>query len=138
MDDSILTSIKKALGITEDYEVFDFELLMHINSALANLVQFKVGPPSGLMIEDKDAVWSDLVGTNKKLNNVKTYIFLKTKLLFDPPGTPHLLTAFEERIREEEFRLMVESDQPTLPESVLVMVEDLLDQDPDTGVIPIP
>ena len=113
MDDSILTSIKKALGISEDYEVFDSELVLFINSTLSNLQQLGVGPVEGFSIQDKSTKWSALLDDELRLNNAKSLVFLKTKLLFDPPGTPHLLNAYEEQIREQEWRLTVTDSELT-------------------------
>lgn len=109
--DSILQSIKKALGIMPEYDVFDDELIMHINSALSNLNQLGVGPGDGVQITGPDDVWSDLLGSVAKLQNARAYIFIKTKLIFDPPTTPHLINAYEEQLREHEFRLTVTADE---------------------------
>lgn len=115
MDESILVSIKRALGLTEEYEVFDFEIVMHINSVLSTLNQLGVGPKAGISIKDKESTWSLLLEDNQRLNNAKSYVFLRVRMLFDPPTTPHLLLAFKERIQEEEWRLQVEAD-PMIPQ----------------------
>lgn len=105
METSILTSIKKLLGIAEDYTAFDLDILTHINSAFATLNQLGLGPMEGFMIEDADAVWADFLGTDKRLNAVKSYVFQSVRLLFDPPTTSYHLTALKEQIREAEWRL---------------------------------
>ena len=83
--DSVLTSIKKLLGIAEEYEHFDADLIMHINSVFSILTQLGVGPSKGFMIEDKNATWKDFISDESKYMLVKSYMHLKVKLLFDPP-----------------------------------------------------
>ena len=83
--ESILTSIKKLLGITEEYDQFDPDIIMHINSVFMILTQLGVGPAEGFSIEDDTAVWTDFIQDVKKLESVKTYVYLKVKLAFDPP-----------------------------------------------------
>ena len=80
--ESILTSIKKLLGISEEYEQFDQDIIMHINTVFMNLTQLGVGPDKGFYIEDADATWDDFVNLDKniQLQAVKTYIYLKVKL----------------------------------------------------------
>lgn len=107
MSDSILTSIKKNLGVDEDYTVFDPDITIYINSALATLTQLGVGPVEGYAIEDKVATWGDFLGTDPRLNPVKTYVQLRVRMLFDPPQTSYLVTAMQEQIREHEWRLNV-------------------------------
>lgn len=109
--DSILQSIKKALGVEPEYDVFDDELQMHINSALSNLNQLGVGPGDGFRISGPDDKWSDLLGESPKLDNARAYVFIKTKLIFDPPTTPHLINAYEEQMKEHEFRLTITADE---------------------------
>lgn len=109
--ESILLSIKKALGLLPEYDAFDDELEMHINGALSNLNQLGIGPAEGLQLDGADTKWSDLLGPSPKLQNAKTYIFIKTKLIFDPPTTPHLIKAYEDQLAEQEFRLTVTSDE---------------------------
>ena len=109
--ESILQSIKKTLGIQPEYDVFDEEITMHINSALSNLNQLGIGPPSGFVIAGPEDKWSDLLSDNAKIQNAKSYIFIKTKLVFDPPTTPHLINAYEEQLKEHEFRLTVSADE---------------------------
>ena len=102
--DSILTSIKKLLGPTEDYEHFDFELIMFINTTLAVVTQLGVGPKEGFVIKDKTAVWTDLAPEGPALELAKGYIWAKVKLKFDPPTTGSHVEALKETIREYEWR----------------------------------
>lgn len=105
--DSILTSVKKMLGIVEEYEHFDADLIMHINSVLAILTQIGIGPPDGFMIEDKTVEWSEFIGESAELTMVKSYVFLKVKLLFDPPLSTAVLECYKTQISEYEFRLNI-------------------------------
>lgn len=113
--DSILSSVKKALGIDADYTAFDVDILMHINSVLANLDQIGVGPDGGLQIEDADATWDLLLGTDNRLNNVKSYIYLKVRLLFDPPATSFGIQAIEDLAREMETRIYIYTNKEAEP-----------------------
>lgn len=105
MDDSILTSIKKLLGISEDYEHFDADIIMHINSVFMILTQLGVGPPDGFSIEDDSSVWSNFIGDSSNIESVKSYVYLKVKLLFDPPLSSAAMEASNRLISELEWRL---------------------------------
>lgn len=107
MNDSILTSIKKLLGITEEYEHFDQDIIIHINSVFMILNQLGVGPSNGFSITDKTAVWSDFISEGANLESVKSYIYLKVRLLFDPPTTSAVMESMNRMISELEFRLNV-------------------------------
>lgn len=107
MDQSILNSTKKILGISEDYTAFDLDIITHINTAFSTLTQLGLGPSEGFMIEDDDAVWEDFLNDSTQFNAVKSYVFLKVKLLFDPPTTSYLISAYEKQIQELEWRLNV-------------------------------
>jgi len=107
MDSSILTSVKKILGIDDSYEAFDVDILMHINSVFLILQQLGIGPSTGFFIEDKTAKWSDFLGVDPNLNAVKTYVYLRVRLLFDPPQTTFHINAINEQIKELEWRLNV-------------------------------
>ena len=109
--DSILTSVKKVLGIAEDYDIFDLDITMHINTALSTLSQLGIGPAEGFMIEDATATWDDFIdpgNANKLLfNGVKTYVCLRVRLIFDPPTTSFVQDSFARQIQELEWRLNV-------------------------------
>lgn len=108
--DSILTSIKKLLGIEEDYIQFDSDIIMHINTVFLNLAQLGVGPTEGFMIEDDVASWYDFIGDSTELQAVKTYVYLKVKLLFDPPLSSSVVESMNRMISELEWRLNVAVD----------------------------
>lgn len=105
MSDSILTSIKKLLGIAENYEFFDADVIMNINMAFMVLYQLGVGPSTAFSITDKSATWSDFLGDATDLEGVKTYIFLKVKRVFDPPQSSAAMEAIKQSIDELEWRL---------------------------------
>ena len=107
MSGSILNTTKKILGLTEDYTVFDLDIIIHINSILNVVTQLGIGPEDGFMIEDATATWEDFLGSDKRLNAVKTYVYLRVRLLFDPPTTSYLINAMESQCRELEWRLNV-------------------------------
>lgn len=108
--DSVLTSIKKLLGIAEEYEHFDADLIMHINSVFSILTQLGVGPSKGFMIEDKNATWKDFISDEYKYILVKSYMHLKVKLLFDPPISSAVLECYKTQISEYEWRLNVAAE----------------------------
>ena len=108
--ESILASVKKLLEITEDYEHFDTDIIIHINSVFGILTQLGVGPASGFSIQNKNAVWSDFISDITKFEMVKTYVFLKVKLLFDPPLNSSVTASMEKTINELEWRLNVAVD----------------------------
>lgn len=105
MEESILTSTKKILGLTEDYVTFDLDVITHINAAFSVLHQLGVGQVEGFAIEDASAVWEDFVAPSNQLHLVKTYIYLKVRVAFDPPGTSFLLESANSQIKEYEWRL---------------------------------
>lgn len=104
--ESILTSIKKLLGPDETYDHFDPDIIIHINSVLMILTQLGVGPAEGFSISDKEAVWTDFV-PEKNVEAIKTYVYLKVRLIFDPPQSSALIAAIEKQITELEWRINV-------------------------------
>lgn len=109
---SILTTVKKTLGLAEDYTFFDPDVILHINSSFGTLHQLGIGPVNGFEIEDNTAVWSDFIGEDLTLSSVKQYIYYTVRLAFDPPTFGPLLDAIHEKIRELEWRLnVVREDQ---------------------------
>lgn len=108
--ESILTSIKKMLGIVEEYTHFDQDLIIHINSVLMILTQMGVGPSTGFSISDETATWEDFLGTDTRFESVKSYIYLKVRLLFDPPQSSALIESTNKLISELEWRLFVAAD----------------------------
>lgn len=106
--DSILTSVKKLLGIAEEYTQFDTDILIHINSVFMTLHELGVGPIDGFAIDNEYAVWTDFIPDNVLLlNAVKSYMYLKVKMLFDPSLTSSITDLMKEEIRELEWRMNV-------------------------------
>lgn len=110
METSILTSIKKLLGIAEDYSEFDEDIIMHINTVFLNLTQLGVGPTEGFSIEDDTTEWDEFINDNAQLQAVKSYMYLKVKLLFDPPLSSSVIESMNRMIAELEWRLNVAVD----------------------------
>ena len=108
--DNILQSIKKMLGPSGNYEYFDTDLIIHINTVLFILTQMGVGPAKGFSIKDGSETWENFVSDIEKLEAVKTYVYLKVKLIFDPPQSSIVKSAIDETIKELEFCLNVEAD----------------------------
>lgn len=109
--ESILTSIKKLLHVGEDYTHFDADITIHINSAFSTLHQLGVGPTDGFHISGVEETWFDFLGNDKIFESVKSYVYLKVSLLFDPPTSSAVLAARERMISEYEWRFTVASDE---------------------------
>lgn len=124
MEESILKSTKKILGLDAAYTAFDLDVITHINAAFSILDQLGVGPLDGFSIEDDTTGWSEYVAPPNQLHLIKTYVYLKVRLLFDPPSTSFLINAYEEQLKEYEWRLNVMREvlippfEPTFPEEV--------------------
>lgn len=103
-NEKILTSIKKLLGIYEDNTDFDTDILIHINSIVTILNQLGVGPDEGFTV-DENSTWSEYINDDSKLNSVKSYIYLKVKMIFDPPMSSAIRDANVQMIDELEWRL---------------------------------
>ena len=111
--ESILTSIKLLLGITEDYEHFYNQIVAHINSVLMILTQLGVGPPDGFIVKDKTDTWNEFIPDGKNLELVKSYVHLKVKLLFDPPSSSVVMESTNRMINEFEWRLNAAAESKT-------------------------
>lgn len=123
MSESILTSIKKLLGIAEDYTHFDADIIMHINTAFMVLYQLGVGPTTPYSISDKTATWANFLGDATDLAGVKTYIYAKVRLVFDPPQSSAHIDALKQTIAELEWRLNVTVD----PKETFTITKEELD-----------
>lgn len=124
MGESILIDTKKALSITEENTDFDDVIILHINTALSVLQQIGVGPEEGYMVEDDSDEWFDFMGEDKSWNMVRSYIFLKVKSLFDPPGTSFNLTAYKEEAEKLEWRISTNREWLQNPVDPLTVEED--------------
>ena len=126
MEESVLISTKKILGLDAAYTPFDLDVITHINAAFSILNQLGVGPVDGFFIEDETAKWDDFLVPLNQISLVKTYVYLKVRVLFDPPGTSFLLEAANNQIKEYEWRLNVfrEVELPPFVPPPLIPVGD--------------
>ncbi len=113
MNTSILEDIKKLLGVPQDYEAFDTDIVMHINSAFSTLYQLGIGLKNGFYITGKSEVWNDLwrdcIFTNTETDKfffIKQYVYLSVRLIFDPPASSYVLNAYKERLDELTWRIV--------------------------------
>jgi len=110
VEESILTSIKKLVGTAEADTSFDTDIIMNINSALMSLQQLGVGPETGFYISSSEDIWADLLGDRIDLEAIKIYIYLKVKLIFDPPQNSFLVEAIKNQLTELEFRINIQAE----------------------------
>ncbi len=108
--DSILNTVKIALGVEADYSGFDTNILLDINSAIFSLNQLGVGPVNGFTVKGQGETWEDLLGNTSLFELVKSYIVAKVRLSFDPPSNSFLVEAIQKQITEYEWRLMVQKE----------------------------
>jgi hypothetical protein len=131
MEQSILLSVKKALGVSPDDESFDLDIMMYINGEFSTLNGLGVGPAEGFVIEDESSEWSEFIDPDEdetskvKLSQAKTCVILRTRLLFDPPTQAFLLEAVKDQLREFEWRLNVNREN-----------EEWVDPNPRPPLIP--
>lgn len=111
VSESILLSVKKMLGLDKDYDVFDPELIIHINTVFGTLHQLGVGPEDQFRISGDSEVWSDFTTEGEQTDEVKSYVYLRVRLLFDPPSSSFVLSSFKEQLQELEWRLNVKADE---------------------------
>ena len=112
---SILKETKQQLGLDPDAVGFDPELILHINSVLSDFNQLGVGPDAGFAITDEDSTWEQFLGNDPRYNAAKSLLFLRVKLLFDPPQVGYVLTSYEKMIEKAEWRLNVSREELVHP-----------------------
>lgn len=110
--ESILSSVKRNLGITDEYKFFDDDLIIHINSALSILTQVGVGPEVGFAITDENSKWTDFMGSDKRLDMCQQFVYLRVKSIFDPPQTAAILEAYKQAADELIWRIEVAANPP--------------------------
>lgn len=108
--ESILTTTKLLLGISEDDTFFDTQIILLINDALSTLVQLGLGPEDGYAIQDDSNAWCEFLGDTKLLESAKTYVYLSVKLAFDPPTSSSVLESYNRKLDQLEWRLNVRVD----------------------------
>jgi hypothetical protein len=113
--DSILQDVKQMVGQEWDDTSYDLDIKTHINSVFLDLQQLGVGPSDGFEIQDASTKWDAYLGSNKNLNAVKSYIYIRVRLLFDPPTNSFLVQSLEKQVEKMEWRLQVEMDPPFVP-----------------------
>lgn len=124
MTDSILDSVKKVLNLSSDYTPFDQDIIMHINSVFSTLNQLGVGPAEGFMIQDKEDVWETFLEGDLRLNNVKSYVYLRVRMLFDPPTIGYLVEAMKQQVTELEWRINVQRESVAWTDPELMLSPD--------------
>lgn len=124
MNDSILQSIKKLLGLDVTYADFDQDIIIHINSVFMILRQLGVGPEEGYKITDVNNIWSEFTSDDIFIESVKSYVYLKVRMLFDPPTNSALITAVQSQISELEWRLCETSLEKRIEESTTVTTDE--------------
>lgn len=113
MSESILTSVKKGVGgIIEADTAFDDDIIMCINTVFSKLTQLGVGPRQGFQIADKTTTWADFVGSDPRMNMVRTFTVLSVRMEFDPPTNGSVAKSYESQIAELEWRLNVQAETP--------------------------
>lgn len=110
MEENILNSIKKLLGIPEDYTAFDQDIMIHINSVFMILSELGVGPSNGYSLKDGTEKWGDFISDDENLEGIKTYVYMKVKMIFDPPLNSAVLASMKELISEFEWRINNEAE----------------------------
>lgn len=103
--ESILVSIKKLLGLSEEYDAFDMDIIIHINTVISILAQEGVGPNKAFAISDSSATWLDFTGDDTNIEMVKSLVFLRVRMLFDPPTSSAVIESINNTIKELETRL---------------------------------
>lgn len=116
--DSILHDVKQMVGQEWDDTSYDLDIMTHINSVFFTLNQLGIGPSGGFMITDAATTWDAYLGAAKNLNAVKSYIYIRVRLLFDPPTNSFLVTNLQEQANQLEWRLMIEVDPPAAPSAL--------------------
>lgn len=124
MEESILKSTKKILGLADTYTAFDLDVITHINSAFSILDQLGVGPEGGFIVESDREEWSDFEVPQNQLNLIKTYVYLRVRMLFDPPTTSFLIEAMNKQLQEYEWRIS------TFREWMLDPTDPMIEEEP--------
>lgn len=115
VEDSILLSIKKKLGLDPEFKDFDVDVTIAINTALSILQQLGVFGEAPFSITGEEQLWSQFIPDGRNLETVKSFVFIRTKLLFDPPQSSFVLSSYKEQLKELEWRIYIECD-PTKPD----------------------
>lgn len=112
VNESILNSTKKLLGIPEEYDEFDMDVQIHINSVFSVLAQIGAGPDLGYQITGPEEKWQDFLGVNPLINQIKSYMYMQVRLWFDPPATSFTIDSFTKAVEEMKWRIQIAVDTP--------------------------
>lgn len=110
MEESILATIKKLLGLEADYTPFDQDIIVLINGSFMTLHQLGIGPSDGFSIRDYSSKWSDFVTNQVNLHGVQEYVYMKVRMVFDPPGNSFVMEALKQQCQELEWRMNVQAE----------------------------
>lgn len=108
--DSILNTTKKLLGLDGDYTPFDTDIIVNINAAFNTLTQLGVGPKEGYMITGAENVWDEFTTNKQILGMLQQYLYLKTKVIFDPPSTSFVADALKSQAEQMEWRMREQAE----------------------------
>lgn len=111
--DNVLSCVKKWIGEDENMHAFDSDIAMAINGWLMTLRELGVPIADGFKIVTGTETWTDMFGNKTDLESVKTWLYIKTRLTFDPPASSFVITALQDQAKELEWRLNVQEDTPT-------------------------
>lgn len=110
METSILKTVKKLVGVEDEYTVFDTDLIVHINTALMSLIQLGVGPSTGFVVTGTMETWKQFLGSDRDFQGALTYVYLKVKLIFDPPATSFAIESMNKVLADLEWRLNAQAE----------------------------
>lgn len=108
--ENILSSIKQMLNVEQSITAFDNELIMFINSAIAELIQGGVGPQSGLDVTAETS-WSAFSDNSNIVSHSKQYVYCRTRLLWDSPTNSFTVNSFNDQAKESYWRAYLEADE---------------------------
>ena len=132
-DQSILMSIKKLLNVDEEDSAFDTDIGILINSEFMTLSQLGIGPAEGFYINEADTTWAEFSSDKTLIETVKSYIYMKVRMVFDPPASSVVADAFNGRIHELEFRLNCQAERDYLKPAEIIPAEQSEEDTPSDG-----
>lgn len=135
MDESILRDIKKMLGLDLDYDPYNADVIVLINSALMVLCQLGVGPKKGFVVKDYTSKWSDFLVNDVNLEAAKQYVYLKVRVTFDPPSSSAVLSSYEKQMQELEWRLNVQAESVDTFDFVNAVIPDVNGSKTNTSTV---
>lgn len=122
MSSSIMDDVKHMLGLLPAETAFDSDVMIHVNTIFTTLHQLGVGSDEGFMIEDNSTQWDEFI-TDDRLNGIKSYMFLRAKLLFDPPQVGFVIASMDRQIAELEWRIRLEAEEQVLSPLTPIIID---------------